>query len=45
VEAFNALNQFYYGTPGTTLNSTTFGQINSLSNTPRVLQGALKIYF
>lgn len=45
VEAFNVLNQVVFGAPNTVLTSGQFGKISSQSNTPRQIQGALKILF
>ena len=44
-EAFNATNTPVWGTPGTTFNSATFGEISSTASTQRELQLALKFYF
>jgi len=44
-EAFNATNSVVYGTPVTTLNSVTFGQVLGPANTARQLQLGGKIYF
>lgn len=44
-EAFNSTNTTVWGTPGSTLNSSTFGQISSTASTQRELQLALKFYF
>ena len=43
-EAFNLPNHMNPGNPGTTLNSTTFGRIQSASD-PRIMQLALKYVF
>lgn len=43
--AFNVTNTVVWGNPGSTLNSTTFGQISSTASTQRELQLAAKIYF
>jgi len=44
-EAFNSTNTTVWGTPGSTLNSTTFGQVSSTASTQRELQFAAKLYF
>jgi len=43
-EAFNVTNSLIRGNPNTTLNSNTFGQINSSSDA-RIMQFALKYSF
>src|SRR5205807_7951179 len=43
-EAFNLLNHANLGSPGTTVNSPSFGVISSASD-PRILQFALKLIF
>jgi len=43
-EAFNVLNSFRPGSPSTTLNSNTFGQIRTALD-PRIMQFALKYAF
>jgi hypothetical protein len=45
VESFNLLNQVQFGLPNTVLTSGQFGKITSQANTPRQIQGALKILF
>lgn len=45
VEAFNLLNQTVFGSPNSVLTSGQFGKISTQSNTPRQIQGALKILF
>ena len=45
VEAFNLFNRVVFGGPQTNLNSTTFGVISSQSNSPRQMQGGLKLYW
>jgi outer membrane receptor protein involved in Fe transport len=42
---FNAFNNVVWGTPNTTYNTTTFGEVTSTANTPRQIQFALKFYF
>ena len=44
-EFFNALNHPAFGTPGTTVTSSSGGQISSTVNAARVVQVALKLYF
>ncbi len=44
-EFFNALNHPTFGTPGTTITSSSGGQISSTVNSARVVQMALKLYF
>ena len=44
-EAFNVFNRVVFGGPQTSLNSATFGVISSQANTPRQMQGGLKIYW
>jgi len=44
-EAYNAFNDVSFGAPDATLTDPTFGQILSTSNSPRVLQFALKLLF
>ena len=52
-EAFNLLNHFNWGNPGTNLNAGTFGRIQSLAGTPpngvfgtpRILQFGVKYGF
>jgi hypothetical protein len=44
IEAFNALNWVNLGTPNTSQNSANFGRILT-ADTPRVMQGALRISF
>ena len=43
-EAFNSINHVNWSTPGTNIDSTTFGVI-STAKTMRQLQGALKYSF
>jgi hypothetical protein len=43
VEALNAFNTPRFGSPNTTLNSTSFGVISSQANSPRQLQFGLKL--
>jgi hypothetical protein len=43
VEALNAFNTPRFGSPNTSVTSTTFGQITSQANAPRQLQFALKL--
>ena len=44
-EAFNLLNHFNWGNPGTNLNANTFGRIQSIAGTPRIMQFGLKYGF
>jgi len=52
IEAFNLLNHFNWGNPGTNLNAGTFGRITSLAGvpgnvigTPRIMQFGIKYGF
>jgi hypothetical protein len=42
-EAFNAFNTVRFGSPNTSVTSNQFGQISSQANSPRQLQGGLKL--
>ena len=44
-EFYNALNHPNFSGPGTTVNSTSFGQITSMSVAPRLVQFGLKYVF
>jgi hypothetical protein len=44
-EAFNAFNHVQFGSPNTSVNSTSFGQITSQANSPRQLQFGAKLLF
>ena len=44
-EAFNLFNTIHFWMPDTNANDLTFGQIESTTGTPRVIQFALKINF
>ncbi len=44
-EAFNAFNHPQFGSPNTSVTSTSFGQITSQNNSPRQLQFGLKLLF
>jgi len=44
-EAFNLFNTIHFWMPDTNANALTFGQVQSTTGTPRVLQFALKITF
>ncbi len=44
-EAFNIFNRVVFGGPQASINSTTFGVISSQANSPRQMQGALKLYW
>jgi len=43
IEAFNALNRVQFGSPNTSVTSTSFGVVTSQANTPRQLQLGLKM--
>jgi hypothetical protein len=43
VEAFNALNRVQFGSPNTSVTSSSFGVVTSQANTPRQLQFGLKV--
>jgi hypothetical protein len=45
IEAFNLLNNFNWGNPVTTLDTPTFGQIQSQAGDPRILQFGVKYGF
>jgi hypothetical protein len=45
VEAFNLLNHFNWGNPGTNFNAATFGRIQSIAGEPRILQFGIKYAF
>jgi hypothetical protein len=42
IEAFNALNYVQFGSPNTSVTSSSFGVVTSQANTPRQLQFGLK---
>ena len=44
-EFYNALNHSNFSNPGTTVNSSSFGQITSMSVAPRLVQFGLKYVF
>jgi hypothetical protein len=44
-EAFNVFNRVQFGSPNTSVNSTSFGVITSQANTPRDIQFGLKVLF
>jgi outer membrane receptor protein involved in Fe transport len=44
-EAFNIFNRVQFGVPATNLTSASFGIVSSQANTPRQLQGGLKLYW
>jgi hypothetical protein len=44
-EAFNVFNRVAFGGPQTNLNSSTFGVVSSQANSPRQMQGGLKLYW
>ena len=45
VEAFNLLNHFNWGDPGTNFNASTFGRIQSIQGEPRIMQFGVKYAF
>ena len=45
VEAFNLLNHFNWGNPGTNFNASTFGRIQSIAGEPRIMQFGVKYGF
>ncbi len=45
VESFNLFNWFNLGAPSTNRNAATFGQISSITGTPRIMQLAVKYVF
>jgi hypothetical protein len=45
VEAFNLLNHFNWGAPGTNFNASTFGRIQSIAGEPRIMQFGIKYGF
>jgi hypothetical protein len=45
VEAFNLLNNFNWGNPGTNLDAGTFGRITTQAGSPRIMQFAVKYGF
>jgi hypothetical protein len=44
-EAFNLFNRVVFGTGSTSLDSTSFGVVNSQANTQRQMQVAMKLYW
>ena len=44
-ELFNAFNRVQFGFPGQSLGSSSFGQITTQANSPRLVQFALKLQF
>jgi hypothetical protein len=44
-EALNATNTVYFGNPVTNINSSTFGQITSQINNPRMIQLGIRVNF
>ncbi len=44
-DSFNAANHALFGAPNLTPTGTTFGVISTQTNTPRVIQGALRLTF
>jgi hypothetical protein len=45
LEAFNSLNNVVFGAPGNVINSSNFGVVTTVANTPRQMQLALKLTF
>jgi hypothetical protein len=45
IEAFNLLNHFNWGNPGTNFNAGTFGRITSIAGDPRIMQFGVKYGF
>ena len=45
VEAFNLLNNFNWGNPVLTLDTPTFGRIQSIAGDPRIMQFGIKYAF
>ena len=45
LEAFNLLNNFNWGNPVTTLDTPTFGQIQTAAGDPRIMQFGFKYAF
>jgi hypothetical protein len=45
LEAFNLLNHFNWGNPGTNFNAATFGRIQSMAGDPRIMQFGIKYGF
>jgi len=45
IDARNLFNHPWFGAPGTTFGSSTFGQITSTYNTPRTIQVGGRITF
>ena len=43
IEAFNVLNRVQFGSPNTSVTSTSFGVVTSQANTPRQLQFGVKV--
>ena len=43
IEAFNALNRVQFGSPNTSVTSSSFGVVTSQANTPRQLQFGVKM--
>ena len=44
-DSFNAANHALFGAPNVTPTATTFGVVSNQTNTPRVIQGALRLTF
>jgi hypothetical protein len=45
LEVFNVLNNFNWGNPSTSINSSTFGRIQTQTGDPRILQFGMKYSF
>jgi hypothetical protein len=45
MEVFNVLNNFNWGNPSTSINSSTFGRIQTQTGDPRILQFGIKYSF
>ena len=45
LEAFNLLNHFNWGNPGTNLNAATFGRVQTIAGEPRIIQFGIKYGF
>ena len=45
MEAFNLLNHFNWGNPGTNFGAGTFGRIQTQTGAPRIMQFGVKFGF